>query len=211
MLREQERYWLDYPEHIKRQIEIIVVDDCTAGGPPAMNNCGIRSSLYRIQNDIPWNWLEARNIGARHAEGKWLLLTDIDHVVPAETLDGVFSKIGDGEIAPGNFYTFDRRDAPDLTPYKHHPDSFLMTRAFFWKVGGYDEYYAGHYGTSGLWRQRCKADASTTTLTRKEGRDPDAIKRITEWKQAMGIMEPGLFMQPYEKVWECWAASHFES
>lgn len=46
-----------------------------------------------------------------------------------------------------------------------HPNSMLMTRAMFWKVGGYDEELSGHYGTDGDWRRRCAATAKVLTLS----------------------------------------------
>jgi hypothetical protein len=41
--------------------------------------------IYRIMVDVRWNQDAARNIGAAHAENNWLVLTDIDHMVPEET------------------------------------------------------------------------------------------------------------------------------
>lgn len=43
------------------------------------------------------------------------------------------------------------------TPYKAHPNSWLMTRAMFDQMGGYDERFSGFYGSDSDFRERCKA------------------------------------------------------
>jgi hypothetical protein len=71
-----------------------------------------------------------------------------------------------------------------------------MTRAMFWRVGGYDETLSGHYGTDGDWRRRCAAaapmhvlpdelvrheyvaDSSTRRYVRKLPADAAAVRRI---------------------------------
>ncbi|MFW5887073.1 MAG: hypothetical protein ACOCUL_04880, partial [Bacteroidota bacterium] len=169
---------------------------------------------FEIKVDIPWNWLAARNIGAYHAKSPWIILTDIDHVI----LNQHYRLLLDKKLDEKNIYLFDRRDCDrpvseekgsfKLRYKKPHDDSFLMTKEMFWKGGGYDEEFSGHYGTSGRYRSRMQAvcnkmirlkdiylirydrkviaDASTTTLKRKEGRDPKALKRIEEKKKAEG-------------------------
>jgi hypothetical protein len=96
-------------------------------------------------------------------------------------------------------YRFSRVSAPDMATYKPHPNSWLLTKALFDRVGGYDETYCvGLYGIDFDIRDRLarKAeivtlkhplirvprevvpDASTTTLPRKEGAGREELQRI---------------------------------
>jgi hypothetical protein len=157
--------------------------------------CGLASfQLFTVEVDVRWNWLTCRNIGAHHAKTDWLLFTDIDHLLPEETA----RFIQETKLDPARSYRFSRVDAPDLTPYKPHPNSWLMTADRFDKIGGYDERFSGFYGTDGEFRDRVKAnsreivmldqvlvrvprevipDASTTAYGRKEKQDHDGVTR----------------------------------
>src|SRR6185436_13220201 len=122
-------------------LKVIVVDDGSPSKPLALPDdlpCAIRG--FRIERDVPWNWLAARNIGAHHAQDGWLLLTDMDHEVPMATLRAVIWSRHDAAV----IYAFSRREHTGelLSP---HSASFLMHRDLFWRIGGYDERLSGHY------------------------------------------------------------------
>lgn len=172
ILARQYLVWaLEWPAALKEQVEIIIVDD---GSPePAVNVARLYHgelpalSIYRVLEDRPWNQHSARNIGCHEARGEWLLLTDVDHVIPSDTL-----KTAIGFDDPGCGYTFARRDAPTGEPWtsdhwstmthtlnrlgerKPHVNSMALTREAYWRVGGYDETYSGVYGTDSLFRRR---------------------------------------------------------
>lgn len=142
---------------------VVVVDDGSPEAPADRAfpmSLGERFRLFRIERDIPWNWLAARNIGAHHAEDGWLLLTDIDHVVPAETLKALIY----GQHDPSVVYVFSRREHTGA-PLAPHSASFFMTKAMFWQIGGYDERLSGVYGTDGLYRKRLLSTAPVQVLT----------------------------------------------
>lgn len=222
MFALQQKYWSDYRAEDKGKLEIIVTDDCSSKHPVHLtdiSDTGISTSVYRIDTKVNWNWLQARNIGAKYAKGNWLVLTDMDHVISAKHINRLLRKIK--HLDPNMVYQFGRKMAPDYLPYKFHNDSFFLTKKLFWKAGGYDECYAGLYGTSGLFRRRLFdnaagheqfkdvdlilfprtiiPDASTTDLKRKEGRDPNAIPKITQWKEKNSIPIRH-FIQPYHLV-----------
>jgi hypothetical protein len=150
---------------LRARLHVIVVDDCSPKGHrlsrKSVTSMGLGSlRLYRLLQKKRWNWLACRNLGAKLATTDWLLLTDMDHVVPEETL----SRLAHGPLDPKNAYRFKRVTATkpwpyalsDCTEYKPHNDSWLMTRKLFFddRVGGYDERLSGCYGTSGEFKDR---------------------------------------------------------
>lgn len=179
---------------------------CVAGRLPEL-------SIYRIAEDRPWHQHAARNLGAHVAQSPWLLLTDMDHVLTAHQADALLKRLG--KLDPGTAYFLHRIEASTglptmasdgLTP-KPHPNSFVMTRDLYWEAGGYDEDFCGIYGTDGLFKSRLfqlaeqgflkhvaltrywreiVADASTTTLQRKEGRKPGEKEAVALRKKAEG-------------------------
>jgi hypothetical protein len=163
MLREQQRIWMAYPERLRSRLHVIVVDDCSPKGfrpsGKMLTAKGLASfRLFRLLKKARWNWLACRNLGVMQATTQWVLMTDIDHALPVETLAAILNNGVDDR----NVYRFSRVDAPrpwpyalsDCTPYKYHPDTYLMTKALFDEIGGYDERLSGLYGTSGEFRDR---------------------------------------------------------
>ena len=234
MLIRQFRQWRSYSPEVLRCLKVIVVDDCSPNYPAKNVLVGIRwgvekfnfqfrFSLYRIKVNVRWNWLVCRNLGAEEADkDSWLLLTDIDHLVPDDTMNYLWWGVENGKFNKKRFYLFARVDAPNLTPYKRHPNSYFMHRDLYWKIGGYDEEFSGHYGTDGMYRRRAVRvagegrpldvpliryprevipDASTTEFKRKEGRDPDILKNIRREKKLAGrIDDIKVLTFPWEKL-----------
>ena len=182
--------YYDNPQFLERQMkhlmllggmDVIIVDD---GSPtwPAVDvmrrwaQPNVR--LYRVDVDVRWNWLAARNIGVRFARTEWVMLTDMDHMLPA----GTWATLVHGEHDRKIIYRFSRIGAKTHP----HPNSWFMTHDMYWKVGGYDEALSGYYGTDGEYRRRCAATAPIRIM-----RDPlelhehegDASTRGYERKQ----------------------------
>lgn len=209
MLVRQYEHLAALPADVRECLHLIVCDDgspknpatwpCVAGEgivEPDLNWLGLASfQLFRVDVDVRWNWLTCRNIGVHHAKTDWVLLTDIDHMLPEATA----RRIQEKKLRPENVYRFSRVDAPKLTPYKIHPNTWLMTREMFDKIGGYDERFSGFYGTDGEFRDRVKLnaaeviilpevmirvprevvpDASTTRYKRKQPEDDVGVTRV---------------------------------
>ncbi len=196
-------------KQLSAHLSIIVVDD---GSPqPALKPEGLSNlRLFRIDQDVRWNWLAARNIGAHHAADGWILLTDMDHVMPDETLRAVLF----GQHEPSVIYAFSRREYTGAQ-IPAHSASFLMTRWMFWHIGGYDEALSGHYGTDGEFRRRAMKTApmqvltdhlvryefvtdSSTTLQRKLPADSEAVQRMVAARVAGWT--PKTLSFPYAEV-----------
>jgi hypothetical protein len=226
MYRRQVEEWNAYPERIKRQLSIIVTDDCSFKWPLrdiTEKPSGIKMKRFQITEKKQWNWLACRNIGAYQAKSDWLLLTDMDHMVSVKSMGKLMDQLYNHHLDKNTVYLFTRVDAPNNTKYKPHNDSFLMTKKLYWKIGGYDEELSGNYGTSGRYRNRAFAvarghyrlpipltrfpreiipDASTTEFVRKgKGRDPNAIKRIESQKIRENRQSDILTLSfPYEEI-----------
>lgn len=157
-LQEQLDRWWSWPRSLATHVDLIVVDDGSpnrsAGSVLSNRALPLRTRCFRIEVDVRWNWLAARNIGAHHCATRWLAITDMDHVVPVETLRTLIH----GEHSPGVIYRFSRRehDGKSIHP---HPNSWFYTKEMFWKIGGYDERMSGYYGSDGYYRRRCAATA----------------------------------------------------
>lgn len=160
-LAQQIGWWRTFPADLRQYLSAIIVDDGSPT-PAQVPSSGLPFPirLFRIDVDVRWNWLAARNIGMQHATEGWCLVTDIDHVIPQSTASAcVFGRHDSGVI-----YGFSRieHSGAVLGP---HPNSWFLTRSMFWKIGGYDETLSGHYGTDGDWRRRCAATAPMQILS----------------------------------------------
>lgn len=180
---EMSRFRHYWPDHLRQQWSLIVVDDVS--DHPAEDvlrgaDLALKTRLFRMHPPkVRWNWLGARNIGAHEADDGWLLITDMDHVVPPSTADALVY----GKHDPSVVYGFSRRDytgAPmeasvvpdspeqelaDSVDRNPHSASFFMTRRMFWTIKGYDERYSGFYGSDGPYRRRLARHAKIQILT----------------------------------------------
>jgi len=153
MLELQWREISRYAARVKTLLEVIVVDDGSPNNPAGevTRPRGLpQHSIFRLDRDVRWNQDAARNIGAYEAQAPWLLLTDIDHVVPEETLTTVLSRKLDPEVV----YSFPRIKFESGDDRESHPNSYFMTRDLYWAIGGHDEDYKGIYGKDFLFRKR---------------------------------------------------------
>jgi hypothetical protein len=229
MLARQYAEWSAWEEAAKAHVEIVLVDDgSTQAATDVPRPEGLPAlRIYRVLEDRPWHQHAARNLGAHHAAGPWLLLTDMDHVVTAHALRALLKRLG--RMEADAVYMLNRIEAGtgaqtlnENGQPKPHPNSFVMTRDLYWRIGGYDEDYCGIYGTDGLFKERAftigrraylkhvalvrysreiVADASTTSQPRKEGRDPFAKSAVAAAKSARGEAGVVKVLQfPWERV-----------
>lgn len=216
MLRKQYDHIRELPIEIRQYLEVVVVDDGSPDNPAHLcADIGCDLQVFRIQVDVRWNQDAARNIGAKHAKYDWLLLTDMDHMVPMQTWKTILKGKHEENIA----YQFARVSAPRMEPYKKHPNSYLMHRTVWDKTGGYDERFAGYYGTDSDFKHRVMRyaeiidlkdalirvprevvhDASTTRYDRKAPEDK-SIKRIRTERNETPGWRPLNLTFPYNRV-----------
>lgn len=211
MLAVHYRAWSNYPESMKSQIAVIVVDDASPTGraedvprPDGLPDLRI----FRVLEDVPWHQDAARNLGVSKADTDWILITDMDQLVSATACAGLLRTIeADTTNDRTNAYIPARLNAPEMTPYKPHCNSYLLKRETYWRAGGYDEDLCGCYGTDGDFRRRLRQvadlqplervplirhprdfipDASTTTLDRRTEEARAEKNRIFALKHLSG-------------------------
>jgi hypothetical protein len=196
MLEMQLKQIRDYYATVRAYIELIVVDDGSPRWPAKpVTDPEVPFRLYRCLVDVRWNWVFCRNLAASVAKYRWLLMTDIDHLIPNTTiLNLIYHRYNINKA-----YRFQRVSAPSMLPYKPHPNTWFMHKGLFDAVGGYDERFSGWYGSDADFRRRITTkagdpvtledvviriprdlvpDASTTTYKRKTPEDRQNVARI---------------------------------
>jgi hypothetical protein len=231
MFSRQWGHLIAFRAAVRQKLHVIFCDDGSPDRPleselEALSKDQFASlQIFRVDVDVRWNWIACRNIGVHHAKTSWVLMTDIDHLLPEATA----RRIIEGKLRDDTVYRFARVDAPDMTPtigkhgeHKPHPNTWLMTKPMFDKVGGYDERFSGFYGTDGEFRDRVRgaagkdkivvlpepmirvprevvADAATTRYDRKTQMDHDGVTRIRA-KIARERGRPHRLTFPYHRV-----------
>lgn len=134
--------------------ELIIVDD--GSDPPIENTSSLRDRLtiLRTNDKRPWTWALARNAGARIAQGEYLLMFDVDHIVPRFAINFIREFTGlkvqfvreFGVLDEHGVLTQDRDVLADYGLPRDKglgigplPNNFAMRRDLFWELGGYRE------------------------------------------------------------------------
>jgi len=141
--------------------ELILVDD--GSDPPLECNTALKNVRLHVTGDErPWTWALARNAGARLAQGKYLLMTDVDHILSRALIDMVRAFDGQkmqfvrefGVLDENGVFTQDphvlvqyglplRRIERHGVKMKPLPNNFAMRADVFWALGGYREDLVG--------------------------------------------------------------------
>ena len=205
---------------IARRVEVIVVDDASPHHPAAdviQGDLPLTLSVFRIERDKPWNQDAARNIGVHEATAPYVLVTDIDHIVPAATLEGLLSLKDSSRV-----FSLGRGAHFSDAKVASHVNSYFLSKDLYWRIGGYDEDFWGMYGTDKLFRNRVlenhnivlKNDLFLELVT--QGSIPDAKNKVFRRKpsivrRAVGLSlrflkflkvlkSPRVLVNPYTKV-----------
>jgi hypothetical protein len=193
MFREQQRIWRAFKPDVRGALHVVVVDDGSPTFPakvaidPATAPSLASFRVFRAKVDVRWNWIFCRNLGADQAKTDWLLMTDMDHVIPAET----WLRLMRGKLDPMRAYRLTRVLA-DGAPHTIHPNTWIMTKHMFVnRIGGYDERFSGIYGSDGQFHKRVTSWARTVDVLPEVARlygpeqIPDACTTAYERKTPM--------------------------
>lgn len=156
MLARQIAEWCSYDSKHQDRVRFIVIDDGSERHPALdvlrrsfPGQLPIDLQLFRIDVNIPWNQDGARNLGMLKCKTVWALMTDMDHVLPSTQVRALL----EFDARPGSYYMPDQFVTLGYSLNRPHPNTFLMSRSDFWTVGGYDEDFAGFYGSDGNFRK----------------------------------------------------------
>ncbi len=220
MLQRLVRHLSGFGKELRDRIELVVVDDGSPISPAAevIWNSSVPLRIFRISYDKPWNHRSARNIGAFEAAHDWLFLLDMDMEIPEKTLSSLF-KIPQ-PINP--WYLFSSRpvESPQVNLGRHH-DAIFMSKDFYWKLGGFDENFAGYYGVGALFGKEAERmvpfvhledlwvdivgtsvidDANTRGLVRRASMGERVVIRAKRLARAVGLLNRKTLSHPYEQV-----------
>jgi hypothetical protein len=144
MLARQFEHYYSPPRWVRESLELIVCDDASNTPAKFDPTCPVTTRIFRIDPPhVAWSHRCATNIAAHYARGEWLLLTDIDHLVDYRALQHLVVDVLSYD--PEKVYTFRRRNSAGEY-VKPHPDSWLIHRDMWQRIGGWDERYRGLYG-----------------------------------------------------------------
>ena len=151
MLQKHLEVFAGYDAEVKARLHVILVDDGSPTAPLRLGReTGVDIQTYRMLVNVPWNQDACRNLAVSQARTEWLILIDMDMLVPNGTLRRAMS----GDLDPGVVYRMPRREVRFMEDSGVHPNCYLLTKAMFDVAGGYDERFAGTYGTDGDFRRR---------------------------------------------------------
>lgn len=156
------RQLLHYSRMLEYDLEVVLMDD---GSEPPLKFHAPPNVIVRPTNDFrPWTEHKARNMGAKLADGEYLLFIDVDYVIPLETIERALAFDGDRMGFRRRFGILDengetRYDIKTLKEWNlknrwirkgyfpGHRSQFLIRKDLFWDLGGYNE------GLEGVWRR----------------------------------------------------------
>lgn len=190
--------WKQYDPALLAQLEFLVIDD-HSDTPLQVDKGPLNLRLVRVDDDIDWNMPGCRNLAATLAGTEWMLFFDVDNVA-SET---AIAKIVDAlpRLDKQRLHVFRRTEGGvDVEP---HINSFLITRQGFWRAGGYDEDFSGHYGFEDvlfrmMWRKHVGTEVLLTDIAfeqmsfRTAGLDRDTTRNqaLIQQRAAAGMPKP---------------------
>jgi glycosyltransferase involved in cell wall biosynthesis len=144
MLEFQVKSFYEHAKEVRDQVRVIVVDD--HGDPPVPKM--INWEVYRIDDDIEWNQMGARNLGMDRASG-WCVMIDPDMVFDEPNLRKLIKEAKRNRRGLVTKYCLRHADGGregEINPTS--PNTYLIHRDDFFAAGGYDEEYRGKKGWS---------------------------------------------------------------
>jgi len=195
---QQLALWKQYDPALLAQLEFLVIDD-HSDLPLAADAGPLNLRLIRVDDDIDWNMPGCRNLAATLAGTEWMLYFDVDNVAAEADIAKIVHALP--RLAQDRLHVFRRtQDGIDVEP---HINSFLISRRGFFRAGGYDEDFSGHYGFEDvlfrmMWRKHVGTEVLLTDIAfeqiafRTSGLDRDTARNqaLAQARAAAGMPKP---------------------
>jgi hypothetical protein len=161
MLRLQMHEWRMYRPAEKEALCALIVDDGSPRNPARdvaiayAGAAGFPIRVLRINENIPWNQDGARNLAMKNVLTNWVLMTDMDHMIQRDQVSAMLD-FTSHKVTRGEYYMPRRVDFDGRSNHPH-ANSYVFNVSDFWAMGGYDEDFAGTYGSDGNFRKCARA------------------------------------------------------
>lgn len=178
--------WQRYDPALLARLEFLVIDD-HSDTPLQIDKGPLNLRLLRVEDDIDWNMPGCRNLGAIQSRTEWMLYFDVDNVADEAAIAKIVGALP--RLDPKRLHVFRRTEGGvDVEP---HINSFLITREGFFRAGGYDEDFSGHYGFEDVlfrnqWRKHVGSEVLLTDIAFEQlGHRTGGLDRDTARNQAL--------------------------
>lgn len=190
--------WQQFDPALLARLKFLVIDD-HSDVPLTVDKGLLDLRLVRVDDDIAWNMPGCRNLAATLSSTEWMLYFDVDNLVSEASLRKIVDALA--RLDARRLHVFRRtQDGVDVEP---HINSFLITRQGFWRAGGYDEDFSGHYGFEDvlfrmMWRKHVGTEVLLTDIAfeqmsfRTAGLDRDTTRNqaLIQARAAAGMPKP---------------------
>lgn len=171
MLRLQMHEWRTFRPSEKAALCALIVDDGSPRNPARdvaiayAGQVGFPIRVLRINENKAWNQDGARNLAMKNVLTQWALMTDMDHMISRDQV-GPMLDFSSHSVRRGEYYMPHRVDF-DGKPTHPHANSYVFHVGDFWSMGGYDEDFAGCYGSDGNFRKCARGEGLLEVITPK--------------------------------------------
>lgn len=181
------KLWRELPIEVSQKIEFLYIDDFS-DTPIILEKGNLNLRIFRVLDDIDWNMPGCKNLGAFMAKSDWLMFFDVDNFIEPQGFAKILSAIP--TLNKSICYKFKRKvHEQEAEP---HINTFLVSRWGFFKAGGIDEDFSGHYGYEDvhfnyLWLKRVGGTILITDVLFNEiDLKTEKLNRDTNRNQALG-------------------------
>lgn len=139
--------WNNYSPAAKKEIKFIIVDD--GSRPPLLVRETVHPDLtldvYRINEDLIWNVVGARNLAMLVADTEWVFQSDMDCVVTPDVADEIVKIYP--TLNPGiRHYLGKRKGSDDSFMHRRERSAMILTKRGAIRAGLNDEDFVGSWG-----------------------------------------------------------------